>query len=314
MKISVIMPLYNAEQYVGESIESILGQTLGDFELIVVDDCSTDGSFAVTESHARRDPRIRLLRNEQNLGAAQTRNRALDVARGEYVAFMDADDLVVADRLAVQVDFLDHHPKVDLCGSYGTMFFPDGRRKLLKTPLTHEDIAAELLFGCPFGMPSVMMRREAFKRSGIRLETCMAEDYKLWADLSERMRMACIPRSLFLYRQWDEQISATQHDRQNESARAVQTEYIARRLGLDLSEAEAELLFRITRRIGPVTRDDVKAYRSLLERMYRANEHTRAFDRRALKKQLAHRYKKACKGCMSRAEARIRKTVFTLSL
>lgn len=314
MKVSVIMPLYNAEQYVGECIESILGQSFGDFELIVVDDSSTDGSFAVAESYARRDPRIRLLRNEQNLGAAQTRNRALDAARGEYVAFMDADDLVVAERLAMQVDFLDRHPEVDLCGSYGTMFFPDGRRKLLKTPLTHEDIAAELLFGCPFGMPSVMMRREAFERSGIRLETCMAEDYKLWADLSERMRMACIPLSLFLYRQWDEQISATQHDRQDRSAQAVQAEYIARRLGLHLSEAEAEFLFRIARHIGPVTRDDVEAYKSLLERIYRANESTGAFDRRALKKQLAHRYKKACKCCMSRAEARIRKILFTLSL
>ncbi len=314
MKISVIMPLYNAERFVGESIESVLTQTFRDFELIVVDDCSTDGSYAVAEEYARRDARIRLLRNERNRGAAETRNRGLDAARGEYIAFMDADDLIVPERFTLQIELLERRPEIDLCCSYGTMFFQDGRRKLLKAPRTHEEIETELLFGCPFGMPSAMMRRATFERSGVRLETSMAEDYKLWADLSEKMRMACIPRSLFLYRQWDEQLSATQRKGQNASARAVQTHYIARRLGLHFSEPEAELLFRLTRRIGPVDREGVRLYKTLLERIYRANAAAGAFDLRALKKQLAHRYKKACKCCMSRPEARLRKILFDISL
>lgn len=91
--ISVIMPLYNAERFVGESIENVLRQTVGDFELIVIDDASTDASAEIARAYAAKDDRIVLMHNELNSGAARTRNRALDAARGKFITFMDADDL-----------------------------------------------------------------------------------------------------------------------------------------------------------------------------------------------------------------------------
>ena len=98
--ISVIMPLYNAERFVGESIENVLRQTVGDFELIVIDDASTDASAEIARAYAAKDNRIVLMHNELNSGAARTRNRALDAARGKFITFMDADDLCSPERFA----------------------------------------------------------------------------------------------------------------------------------------------------------------------------------------------------------------------
>ena len=120
--ISVIMPLYNAERFVGESIENVLRQTVGDFELIVIDDASTDASAEIARAYAAKDDRIVLMHNELNSGAARTRNRALDAARGKFITFMDADDLCSPERFAKQLAFFEQHPQTDTCGSYYTMF------------------------------------------------------------------------------------------------------------------------------------------------------------------------------------------------
>ena len=114
--ISVIMPLYNAERFVGESIENVLRQTVGDFELIVIDDASTDASAEIARAYAAKNDRIVLMHNELNSGAARTRNRALDAARGKFITFMDPE------RFAKQLAFFERHPQTDICGSYYTMF------------------------------------------------------------------------------------------------------------------------------------------------------------------------------------------------
>ena len=110
--ISVIMPLYNAERFVGESIENVLRQTVGDFELIVIDDASTDASAEIARAYAAKDDRIVLMHNELNSGAA----------RGKFIPFMDADDLCSPERFAKQLAFFERHPQTDICGSYYTMF------------------------------------------------------------------------------------------------------------------------------------------------------------------------------------------------
>src|SRR5258708_7569819 len=113
--ISVIMPVYNAAPFVREAVESILAQTLGDFELIMIDDASTDGSPEILARFT--DPRCRLLTNANNLGAAETKNRGIAEARGEFLAFLDADDVATPQRLARQLEWLRAHPAVGLLGS-----------------------------------------------------------------------------------------------------------------------------------------------------------------------------------------------------
>lgn len=295
--ISVIMPLYNAERFVGESIENVLRQTVGDFELIVIDDASTDASAEIARAYAAKDNRIVLMHNELNSGAARTRNRALDAARGKFITFMDADDLCSPERFAKQLAFFERHPQTDICGSYYTMFGTRGGGKndelKIQVPLTHEEIQYQLFFGCPFGMSSVMLRSEPFKRTGIRFRECMAEDYQLWVDLSEHLRMANIPEYLTFYRRWEDQISTRQLDRQTLSAQLTQQEQLARKLGVRLSDDEARIFTRFSLRTGEVKKRELASYRRILTRLYKAGIR-HSHDPKLLKRQLMRRYKMAC--------------------
>lgn len=101
--VSVIMPAYNAEKYIGEAISSVLSQTWTNWELLILDDCSTDGTAAIAEGFARLDTRIRLLRNPQNMGVAKTRNQGIDLAQGEWIALLDSDDVWHSDKLSKQL-------------------------------------------------------------------------------------------------------------------------------------------------------------------------------------------------------------------
>ncbi len=114
--ISVIMPVYNADQFVGEAIESILSQTFDDFEFLIIDDCSEDSSSQIISRY--NDPRIRLLKNQKNIGVARTLNKGLSLARGRYVARMDADDVSIAKRFSRQFEHMERFPDVDICGSW----------------------------------------------------------------------------------------------------------------------------------------------------------------------------------------------------
>ena len=119
-RISVIMPAYNAEKYIREAIDSILAQTYTDFEFIIIDDASTDATASIVESYS--DERIRFFRNEHNMGVANTLNRGLDLAVGEYIARMDSDDISLPERFAKQVEFMDTHTDVIVCGSNAIVF------------------------------------------------------------------------------------------------------------------------------------------------------------------------------------------------
>lgn len=160
-------------------------------------------------------------------------------------------------------------------------------------PLTHEEIQHQLFFGCPFGMSSVMLRSEPFKRTGIRFRECMAEDYQLWVDLSEHLCMANIPEYLTFYRRWEDQISTRQLDRQTLSAQLTQQEQLARKLGVRLSDDEARIFTRFSLRTGDVKKRELASYRRILTRLYKAGIR-HSHDPKLLKRQLMRRYKMAC--------------------
>ncbi|GAA4018267.1 hypothetical protein GCM10022408_35010 [Hymenobacter fastidiosus] len=132
--VSVILPVYNAGEYLRPAIDSILSQTLPDFELIIVDDCSPDGSLAVARSY-ETDPRVRVLANSQNRGRSSSDNYGAELARGRYIAKMDADDIARPDRLRRQVDFLEQNPSVGLTSSYMQCF---GESDIIYIPITKQ--------------------------------------------------------------------------------------------------------------------------------------------------------------------------------
>jgi GT2 family glycosyltransferase len=200
-EISVLMPVYNAGRFLAPALESILGQTFSDFELIAIDDGSRDGSAETLARFAARDGRIRVFRQE-NRGIVATLNRALELARAPLVARMDADDLARPDRFAKQAAHLREHPEVAVVS--GAMDIVDEDGAYLRTdvfPTLPADVANELLHRSCVCHPAVMARTEALRAvGGYRGIVQHAEDYDLWLRISEIGQIANLPDVLLSYR------------------------------------------------------------------------------------------------------------------
>ena len=200
--ISVVMPVYNCERYVAHAVESILAQTLVDFEFVIIDDGSTDKTPEILRRYAARDPRIRLV-SRPNRGLVASLNEGLALARGELVARMDADDIAFPQRFERQIAFLRDHPDVVCVGS-ATLEIDEAGRELVVTayPLHDEEIQECLLKGCStLFHPTAMIRREAvISVGGYREEMKHGEDYDLWLRLGERGRLANLEEVLLRYR------------------------------------------------------------------------------------------------------------------
>jgi glycosyltransferase involved in cell wall biosynthesis len=183
---SVVMPAYNAERYVGEAIESVLAQTLPDWELLVVNDCSTDRTLEVCNSY--RDPRIRVFTTPQNLNAAGTRNLALEHARGEFIAFLDSDDVAMPNRLRMQGEELRKNSKLGFLGSQVSILNCgiDLEKNHWIYPQSNEQIKATMLFRCPFVISTVATRRELISKLGkpaFNRDLAPSEDYDFGSKL-----------------------------------------------------------------------------------------------------------------------------------
>jgi glycosyltransferase involved in cell wall biosynthesis len=200
--VSVLMPVYNGQRFLAEAVRSILGQSFGDLELIVVDDDSADRSPQILRRFARRDPRVRVIRHE-NRGLVASLNEMIGLARGEYLARMDADDVALPGRLAMQVAYLRDHPDVVAVG--GCTHWIDERGFVYmdqRLPRDDTEIQEALLTGTNcFVHPAVTMRREAVLAVGgydPQMKEC--EDFDLWLRLGERGRLANLEEFVVKYR------------------------------------------------------------------------------------------------------------------
>ncbi len=214
--VSVVMSVYNGRAYLAGAIESILGQSWTDFEFIIIDDGSTDGSGSILEAYAAGDERLVLRRNPTNLGLIKSLNRGLALAQGQYIARQDADDISLPERLAAQVAYLDQHPRVGLLGTgYYRQEVGQSGRTRRQPPLTDTGIRWGLLFGNVFCHPSVMFRRALLdQEAAYREEYPHVEDYELWTRLLARTRAANLNRPLVIYRVHPDSICSTQHRQQ----------------------------------------------------------------------------------------------------
>jgi len=214
-RVSIVMPVHNGGEYLAPAVESILGQTLEDFEFIIVNDGSTDATAATLEEYQFRDPRIRV-HHETRAGLVASLNRGCADARAGYIARMDADDVAFPDRLARQVEFLDRHPRVAVVGSAVVRIDGAGRElKRSVSPTSHAAIVDALKEYTPFTHPSVMFRADAFAAVGrYRLAYGPAEDYDLWVRLSEGYELANLAEPLLYYRVYPGQVSVLQLEQQ----------------------------------------------------------------------------------------------------
>ncbi|MGV9011303.1 MAG: glycosyltransferase family 2 protein [Flavobacteriales bacterium] len=206
MRVSVIIPVYNKAPYLLEAVESILKGTFTDLEVIAVDDKSTDESFAVLKSIT--DARMRIIELPQNLGPAGAANAGVDAATGEYIVRMDADDIAVPERIALQVAFMEAHPEIGASG--GSVQFFGAEKQMVELPLTPEACSAQLIFGIPVSQGASILRRSVLLGHGLRFDPSwprIGEDWLFWLRMAPHTRFANLPEVLVLYRRGPQNIS-----------------------------------------------------------------------------------------------------------
>ena len=199
--VTVLMSVHNDRRFLPEAVESILGQSFGDFELLVIDDGSTDGSGDYL--CRLTDPRLRVIRNARNLGLTRSLNIGLNRADGRYVARMDADDVAEPDRLRRQVEFLDGNDDVGVVGTSRTLLDETGGTVAV-APAAADDrgIRWKCLLGNPLAHPTVMMRHDVLNRHRLRYDEsyATAQDYELWSRLLPVTKAANLVEPLLRYR------------------------------------------------------------------------------------------------------------------
>ncbi|MBR9888858.1 MAG: glycosyltransferase [Oceanospirillales bacterium] len=207
--VSVIIPVYNGAEYLGESLGSILAQTYPNIEIIIIDDSSQDNSVALIESMSAN---ITVIVNPNNIGVSASRNKGMHAANGKYIAFMDADDVSVPHRIESQVDFLEKNSEYGLISSTYETFeelLQTGRKSLKKLPSDPDFIAARLLFQCVICCPASMLRTDLILKHDLYFNESLSvcEDWDLWYRISQVTRVSNIEDVLLYYRKHGSNLS-----------------------------------------------------------------------------------------------------------
>lgn len=209
--ISVIMSVYNGEAHLAEAVESVLSQTFRDFELVILDDGSTDRSLEIVRGYAAKDSRVRLITRE-NRGLIASLNQLIDEARAPLLARMDADDRCHPERLAKQQDFLAAHPACGVVGSWAHRMDGDGKvwpGYIYKFPITSAEVRAAIGYESILAHPAVMYRRDVVRQAGgYRRAFKHVEDFDLWLRMADITEISNIPELLLTYRTHDDQITS----------------------------------------------------------------------------------------------------------
>jgi glycosyltransferase involved in cell wall biosynthesis len=229
-KITVLMPVYNASEYLQETMDSVLNQTFTDFEFLIINDGSTDNSEEIIKSYS--DPRIRLVNNEQNMKLIATLNKGIELAEGKYIARMDADDICLPTRLEKQYRLMEENPDIALCGTGIKMM---GKKFFQPIVITEPEIIKNVMRAFNvFFHPTVMFRRSVLIEHNYRYnpEYLHAEDYQLFQLLSEHHKLTNIDETLLLYRLSPGGISRVHNTAQQTMTYRITTEAL-KRIGVD---------------------------------------------------------------------------------
>ena len=226
-QVSVILPVYNARQHLGAAVESICDQTFRNFELIIIDDGSTDDSRDLLQRYATRDSRVRIITNRTNAGLCNALNEGISAARGSLIARMDADDVSLPDRIERQVGWISSS-RADVCGGWAQLIGTLTRREW--RPWEHDDaLKLQLCFNTPFVHPTVMIRTRLVKLHLYDEASLHGEDYDLWTRLAYAgAKFTNIQRIVLRYRVHSEQVSKSYPKEQEKSRERSQKRYVSR--------------------------------------------------------------------------------------
>ena len=279
-KISLIMSVYNGEDYLSEAIESVLNQTFHDFELIVINDCSNDSTGQILQSFAQRDSRVKVHTNEVNLRLPSSLNKAISLSQGKYIARMDADDICLPERLEKQFEFMENNPKVAL-SSCRFMTLKNG---VISSggcggKSDKESIKALLLVTNPILHPGIIAKADAIRNLGYDKNFTCTEDMELWTRfVMAGYDIEIMPEYLMIYRLHDKQITETTLEKQHKEVVAIQKNYCGKLLGVMNPEQEEFYIKGIYFR----ENTDIGKFCEFYKWLKKANRKTKAFNEDAL--------------------------------
>ena len=283
-RVSIVMPAFNSEQYILDTLFSLLEQDFTDYELLIVNEFGSDDQTLKCIS-LFEDDRIRVIQNQTRLGLAESLNEGLRQARGEYVARADADDIYPANRLSEQVEYMDRHPDVALCGTWQHHF---GKRNHdHKPPASPEAMKAELLFRCEVCHSTVMLRRKAFADRDLWYDpTYLSEDFELWARAAGELKFATIPKVLGQYRWTGDNITAKKMALLDEEAQRIIARSLEQNLGMKIPQEDLILLSGWMNPFQDGREDQQQLQQredELLRKIEQRNEQVHAYDPKALR-------------------------------
>ncbi len=291
-KVTILMPVYNGENYLREAIDSILNQTLTDFEFLIINDGSTDLSEEIIRSYT--DPRTRLVNNEINLGLIETLNKGIELSRGKYIARMDCDDISLPERLEKQFNFMEKYQEVGICGTW-VETFGEVSGEIWDYPSDYFEIQARLLFESVLAHPSVMIRTELLKKNGLKynLSYIHAEDYALWQRCSFCFPVNNIPEVLVKYRITSTSVSRTNSQEQKKTVEKIYIESL-KMLGLNVNKEQLLLHQQIAVYKFPICNDFLVNANSWLCKLLDANEKSKRYSESSFCHLLGERWFNIC--------------------
>lgn len=286
--ISVIMGVYNGEKYLDSAIKSILNQTFKDWEFIIINDGSTDGTSAILKRYEEIEPRIKVY-YQNNSGLAVCLNRGFELARGKYVAPMDDDDICLPERLAKAFAFMEANPEVAICGGWHKTF---GQfTSIEKYPIDYETIRCRLLFTTAFSQPTLLMRREMFVKAHLSYDPAhkYCEDYGLWVKTSKLYPLANLGEVLMLHRIHPAQVTQSRSIEQAAAGKPIRLAQLET-LGIQPTAAEIELHEALKVFTFPVDKDFIEQVDAWIHKLMAANAKLLTYDELALAKILGQRW------------------------
>ncbi len=266
-KISVLTSVYKGEEFIKAAADSVLNQTYTNFEWIIINDATPDGSIKVLENYS--DPRIKIYHNENNIGLAASLNKGWELCKGEYIARVDTDDVCRLDRFKKQLAFMESNKDISVMGSWVNQ--TGDWTGVWKTPATHEEIKCKLLFNSAMAHPTVFIRKKDFDDNGFRYseELRKIQDYDLWSRAIQKLKFVNIPEVLLDYRIDIGAKSAEVLKKSNETIYAIRANQL-KNLGIILSSEEADNLhFASANQLEKV---DAKVLKRIFTHIIKANQ------------------------------------------
>lgn len=287
------MPVHNGEKYIVDAVRSVLQQTFREFEFIIVNDGSLDSTADILESFRREDNRVAVYHQEK-LGFTEALNRACGVAKGKYIARMDADDISLPQRFNRQVEFLEANPKYSVCGTW-IKTLGSVNDHIIQYPTSSEYIKCRLLFDCVLAHPSVMMARDLFEKHGLSYNSQFREasDYFLWVGASKAGALVNIPEVLLLYRVHTHQVSVRDHDQQQQFGDKIRLLQI-KELEIKADLHELDLHKAISTKRFLASKEFVERSEIWLRKLQAANSNVKKYDEPTFSRVLAEYWFSTC--------------------